>query len=130
MYRPKAGPNKGQKINIWQLRKDGMPATNVNSKLPGNKVLRSANAGKYYKTTNLIKAGGKVLGLAGVIYSAYDGYENGFKAHHAVDIAAGLFFLTPWGATAGTIYFVADIASKAYNGKSLSENAMEAVGLQ
>lgn len=81
------------------------------------------------KTLNFVKAGGKMLGGAGVVVTILDGKANGFKPHHYADIGIGIvttFMLTtPVGWAVGTTYFLADMTVKASTGSSITEHFLD-----
>jgi RHS repeat-associated protein len=86
------------------------------------------------KFNSNIKALGRLsngLVVVGALATIHDGATNGWENHHTADLAltATFYYVAascgPFGWVAGGAYFVADMATQAYSGRSITENLLD-----
>jgi len=99
----------------------------------GNADEFSRLAGSYNSLTNAGKIASKAstgLGIAGLAVTVIDGSATGWKNHHTADLVVGatqtfLLGSGPIGWGIGLLWTVADLATQAATGKSITENLFD-----
>jgi RHS repeat-associated protein len=91
----------------------------------------SGSNAKIFGAGEAVELGGKVLAGVGAAFTIADGMQNGFKAHHAADLTLDVTIyaisaeIPVAGWVVGGAFFIGNLISEHYTGKSITENAFD-----